>query len=66
MRGNVLYTVIPCYNEEEALPETARQLGEKYAALISSGAISGKSRIASLCASIANSSWRQEKQPKAS
>ena len=46
MRGNVLYTVIPCYNEEEALPETARQLGEKYAALISSGAISGKSRIA--------------------
>ena len=31
MRGNVLYTVIPCYNEEEALPETARQLGEKYA-----------------------------------
>ena len=21
--------LIPCYNEEEALPETARQLGEK-------------------------------------
>ena len=20
MRGNVLYTVIPCYNEEESLP----------------------------------------------
>lgn len=46
MRGNILYTVIPCYNEEEALPETARQLGEKYAALIASGAISEESRIA--------------------
>lgn len=46
MRGNILYTVIPCYNEEEALPETARRLGEKYAALIASGAISEKSRIA--------------------
>lgn len=45
MRGNILYTVIPCYNEEDALPETARRLGEKYAALIASGAISGKSRI---------------------
>ena len=46
MRGNILYTVIPCYNEEEALPETARQLGEKYASLIASGAISEESRIA--------------------
>lgn len=46
MRGNILYTVIPCYNEEEALPETARQLGEKYAAQIASGAISEESRIA--------------------
>lgn len=46
MRGNILYTVIPCYNEEEALPETARQLTEKYNALMSSGMISEKSRIA--------------------
>lgn len=46
MRGNILYTVIPCYNEEEALPETARRLGEKYDSLIASGVISSKSRIA--------------------
>lgn len=46
MRGNILYTVIPCYNEEEALPETARRLGEKYDSLIASGVISEKSRIA--------------------
>lgn len=46
MRGNILYTVIPCYNEEEALPETARRLGEKYTSLIASGVISEKSRIA--------------------
>jgi glycosyltransferase involved in cell wall biosynthesis len=39
-----LYLVVPCYNEEEALPETARRLKNKLAALISSGRISPKSR----------------------
>ena len=29
MRPNKLYMVIPCYNEEEVLPETARRLREK-------------------------------------
>ena len=28
MRPNKLYMVIPCYNEEEVLPETARRLRE--------------------------------------
>ena len=45
MRGNLLYTVIPCYNEEEALPETARQLALKYGQLLSSGMIGEGSRI---------------------
>ena len=36
----VLFLVIPCYNEEEVLPETGRRLNEKYDALIASGAIS--------------------------
>ena len=29
MYGNILYVVIPCYNEEEVLPETARRLKDK-------------------------------------
>ncbi len=37
--------VLPCYNEEEVLPETARQLKQKYQTLISEGKISSKSRI---------------------
>lgn len=41
----VLYLVIPCYNEEEVLPETSRRLCEKMNALIASGKISGQSRI---------------------
>lgn len=46
MNAPILYTVIPCYNEEAVLPETARRLLEKYKTLISSGEISEKSRIA--------------------
>lgn len=42
---SVLYLVVPCYNEEEVLDETARQLSLKIEGLISSGKISGKSRI---------------------
>lgn len=42
----VLYLVIPCYNEEEALPVTAEKLTEKMNALIQSGKISSESRIA--------------------
>ena len=41
----ILYLVIPCYNEEEVLPETTRRLKEKFSALTSSGRISELSRI---------------------
>ena len=41
----VLYIVVPCYNEEEVLPETSRRLMEKMTSLISSGAISASSRV---------------------
>lgn len=43
--SDILYMVLPCYNEEEVLPETAKQLKQKYQALISTGKISSKSRI---------------------
>lgn len=40
-----LTVVIPCYNEEEVLPETSRRLKEKMKALTESGLISGDSRV---------------------
>ncbi|PWM26485.1 MAG: glycosyltransferase [Oscillospiraceae bacterium] len=41
----ILYLVIPCYNEEEVLPETTRRLGEKFDSLLQSQMISPESRI---------------------
>lgn len=45
MRGNTLYIVVPCFNEEEVLPETARRLGDKLRALMDAGKISPQSRV---------------------
>lgn len=42
---NRLFCVIPCYNEEEVLPETSSRLRRKMESLISSGKISGDSRV---------------------
>ncbi len=41
----ILYLVVPCYNEEEVLPETSRRLREKLTVLTAEGRISEKSRI---------------------
>ena len=41
----VLYVVIPCYNEEEVLPETVRRMTEKFRRLTAAQAISPDSRI---------------------
>lgn len=42
---NTLYIVVPCYNEEEVLPETARRLREKMHALIRAGKIAENSHV---------------------
>ncbi|MGN0592354.1 MAG: glycosyltransferase family 2 protein [Ruminococcus sp.] len=42
---DTLYLVIPCYNEQEVLPETSRQLRDKMNVLIEKGKISPLSRI---------------------
>ena len=42
---DTLYIVVPCYNEEEVLPETARRLGDKLRGLMAAGKISSKSRV---------------------
>lgn len=41
----ILYVVIPCYNEEEVLEETTKQLKEKMEKLIKSKKISSKSKV---------------------
>ena len=45
MNSEILYIVVPCYNEEEVLPETTKRLKEKRKALIEAGVIGEKSRI---------------------
>ena len=40
-----LYMAIPCYNEQEVLPETSKRLHEKFTALIDAGKISPDSRV---------------------
>ncbi len=42
---NTLYIVVPCYNEEEVLPETSRRLKNKLKQLADAGKISPKSRV---------------------
>ena len=42
---DILYIVVPCYNEKEVLPETSRRLKEKLEALMAAGTISRESRV---------------------
>ena len=41
----ILYVVVPCYNEEDVLPETAKRLRSKMNDLIGRGVISEESRV---------------------
>ena len=43
--NNTLYIVVPCYKEQEVLPETSKRLREKILALRAEGKISDKSRV---------------------
>ncbi len=45
MNCDILYLVIPCYNEQEVLPETARRLEAKLGGMIESGTVSPQSRV---------------------
>ena len=46
MSAPVLYLVVPCYNEQEVLCDTAEKLAHKLTQLIDAGKISERSRIA--------------------
>jgi glycosyltransferase involved in cell wall biosynthesis len=43
--NNTLYLVVPCYNEEAVLPETARRLRAKLEALMAAGKVGPASRV---------------------
>lgn len=43
--NEILYIVVPCYNEEEVLPETSKELEQKLVSMIDRGMISPDSKI---------------------
>lgn len=45
IRGNILYLVVPCYNEEEIIERTIEKLREKMNRLIAEKKISPKSKV---------------------
>lgn len=52
-----LYLVIPCYNEEDVLKETARQLKEKIQVMIEKGTVSKDSKIMFVNDGSKDSTW---------
>ena len=54
----VLGIVVPCYNEELVLPETAQRLRAKLQALAEAGEIASNSRIFFVDDGSSDSTWR--------
>ena len=57
MSPEKLYMVVPCYNEQEVLPEASKQLKAKYTALMEQGLISRDSRIVFVNDGSADRTW---------
>ena len=53
----VIYVVVPCYNEEDALPETARRLREKLKRLVDDAVVSAESRVVFVDDGSADRTW---------
>lgn len=62
MRGNILYIVIPCYNEEAVLAETADRLEKKMHLLMENGKISAESRIIFVNDGSKDGTWKKIEQ----
>ncbi|MBQ4495052.1 MAG: glycosyltransferase family 2 protein, partial [Selenomonadaceae bacterium] len=58
MMSKILYVVIPCYNEQDVLHETAKRLREKFLSLIDAGKISKQSRIVFVNDGSKDSTWK--------
>ncbi len=57
MRRDILYIVVPCYNEQEVLPETQKRLTVKMEEMIQRQLISEKSRIVFVDDGSRDSTW---------
>ncbi len=57
--ADTLYIVIPCYNEQEVLPETSKRIGEKLKDLIASQTVSEQSRIVFVDDGSKDNTWSQ-------
>lgn len=53
-----LYIAVPCYNEEEVLPDSAAKLRDKLRSMMSDGLISDDSRIVFIDDGSADATWR--------
>ena len=67
--NNTLYIVVPCYKEQEVLPETSRRLREKLIALQKQGKISDRSRVMFVNDGSSDNTWPiirelHEKEPE--
>ena len=56
--SKILYVVIPCYNEQEVLHETAKRLRDKFMSLIDAKKISAQSRIVFVNDGSKDSTWK--------
>lgn len=57
-KGQILYLVVPCYNEEAVLPKTAAELRAVMSSMMEQGMISEKSRIVFIDDGSRDGSWR--------
>jgi len=57
-QSNLLYLVVPCYNEQEVLPETHRRLAEKLETLAAQGAIAPNSKMLFVDDGSRDATWR--------
>ncbi|MBR5560728.1 MAG: glycosyltransferase family 2 protein [Clostridia bacterium] len=67
--NNTLYIVVPCYKEQEVLPETSKRLKEKMLQLRAQGKISEKSRVMFVNDGSSDNTWPMiaelhEKEPE--
>ncbi|MDR2357685.1 MAG: glycosyltransferase family 2 protein [Oscillospiraceae bacterium] len=57
MAGKTLYIVVPCYNEEEALPRTSEVMANKLRELVRGGKVSEDSRVLLVDDGSRDSTW---------
>ena len=57
-QNNTLYIVVPCYKEQEVLPETSKRLRAKILSLRKAGKISDKSRVMFVNDGSSDNTWQ--------